>query len=267
MNNAHGFPTFDIRGVSVTAIDLASACELICRHAVDAHGEYVTVTGAHGIVESAYDERIRNSHLQAFMVVPDGMPLVWLGRMLGFRSMSRVYGPDLMAGMFANEQGRQLRHFFYGADPSVVTKLCNVLQASFGKFNLVGTYSPPMKQLGFVERDDILARIRNLKPDLVWVGLSTPKQELWMQMHMPTIGAGIAIGVGAAFNLVSGVTAQAPRWVQRSGLEWLFRLSIEPKRLFKRYLFIVPRFLFFMTEALAKHRLEMWRSVEPHGPV
>lgn len=267
MTGGRGFPTFDIKGVPVAAVDLAFAGNLLGRCAARAHGEYVTVTGAHGIVESACDERIRMAHQSAYIVVPDGMPLVWLGRLLGFGLMGRVRGADLMEFIFANEQYRRLKHFFYGASPSGIAKLCEVLQLRFGEFNLVGTYSPPMVPLGFVERDDLIAQIRDLKPDVVWVSLSTPKQEIWMQMHMPMIGSGIAIGVGAAFELVSGTVIQAPRWVQRAGLEWLFRLLLEPKRLFKRYLFIIPRFLCFMVEAWVKHWSEMWRRVNLHKPI
>jgi N-acetylglucosaminyldiphosphoundecaprenol N-acetyl-beta-D-mannosaminyltransferase len=262
-----GFSTFNIKGVSVAAVDLAFASNLIRQHATEAKGEFVTVTGAHGVVESAYDERIRHAHQMALMTVPDGMPLVWLGKLMGFRAMSRVCGSDLMEGVFANEQGRSLRHFFYGANPSVISELRSVLEERYGRFNLVGTYSPPMMPLGFSESDEVIARIRDLKPDLVWVGLSTPKQEIWMQMHMPQIGAGLAIGVGAAFDLVAGRIARAPRWIQRSGLEWLFRLLNEPRRLLRRYILIVPRFLFFLAEVLAQHWGEMWHRHRQGRPV
>jgi N-acetylglucosaminyldiphosphoundecaprenol N-acetyl-beta-D-mannosaminyltransferase len=246
------FPVFGIRGVPVAAIDLLLAREIICRHAGEARGEYVTVTGAHGIVESARDKRIQEAHCQAFLVVPDGMPLVWLGKLLGLRSMGRVRGTDLMECIFAIEEYRQLRHFFYGANPAVIAKLCDSLRKRFGEFNFVGAYSPPMKGLGFVEQDIVLAHIRDLEPHLIWVGLSTPKQELWMNMHMPKIGAGIALGVGAAFNLASGIIVDAPQWIQRMGLEWLFRLAKEPRRLYKRYIFIVPRFLYFFFDVLVR---------------
>ena len=244
------FSTFEVRNVPVAAVDLQFACDYVCKHATIAHGKYVTVTGAHGIVESAYDDRIQAAHRQAFMVLPDGMPLVWLGRMLGFRSMTRVYGPDLMERTFADPRGRRLKHFFYGSNPAVISRLCKLLRTRFGDFDLVGTYSPPMQPIGYAEREEVIAYIRECNPDLIWVGLSTPKQELWMQMHMPKIASGIAIGVGAAFDLVSGTTIQAPRWIQRSGFEWLFRLAIEPKRLFRRYIFIVPKFLQFLLQTL-----------------
>jgi N-acetylglucosaminyldiphosphoundecaprenol N-acetyl-beta-D-mannosaminyltransferase len=262
-----GFPTFNVKGISVAAVDLALASNLICQYASNANGEFVTVTGAHGIVESAYDERILHAHQMAFMTVPDGMPLVWVGKLMGFRSMSRVYGPDLMEHVFANEQYRRLRHFFYGANPPVISKLRSILEERYGHFNFVGAYSPPVRQLGFAEQDEVIARIRDLKPDLVWVGLSTPKQEIWMQMHMPRIGAGLAIGVGAAFDLLSGTIAQAPRWIQRSGFEWLFRLLKEPRRLLRRYAFVVPRFLFCLSEVLAQHWSGMSHRRERDRPI
>ena len=179
MTKNGAFPMFDVKGIPVAAVDLDFAGNFLAQYATKATGQYVT-TGAHGIVESAYNTRIRAAHQTAFMVVPDGMPLVWLGKSLGFKSMIRVYGPDLMQFIFANEKHRALRHFFYGANPSVIAKLSQSLRARFGEFNLVGSCSPPMKPLGFSEEEDVLARIRELRPHFIWVGLSTPKQELRM---------------------------------------------------------------------------------------
>ena len=240
------FRRFSVRGTAVAAIDVDRATELIGQLAAHAHGAYVTVTGAHGIVESVYDDRIREAHENASMVVPDGMPLVWLGRLLGFQSIGRVYGPDLMASVFSRPELRKLRHYFYGSTPATIDRLTAALASRFGEFNLVGTHSPPMRPVGFKEDEEILSRIRQLKPDFIWVGLSTPKQEIWLFNHMRKIGHGVGVGVGAAFDLLSGTTPQAPRWIQRSGLEWLYRLAAEPRRLFGRYLFVVPRFLYYM---------------------
>jgi N-acetylglucosaminyldiphosphoundecaprenol N-acetyl-beta-D-mannosaminyltransferase len=242
------FKTFRVRGINVAAIDVAEATDLIATLATSSRGEYVTVTGAHGIVESVYSNEILNAHQQASLVVPDGMPLVWLGRLLGFRSMGRVYGPDLMAGVFSRGDLRGLKHFFYGSTPAVHDRLKAAIGSRFGEFNLTGAYAPPIRPIGFEESDEVLAHIRALKPHIIWVGLSTPKQELWLLNHMQKIGCGVGIGVGAAFDLLSGTTTQAPRWIQRSGFEWAFRLAVEPRRLFRRYLFIVPRFLYYMAE-------------------
>jgi N-acetylglucosaminyldiphosphoundecaprenol N-acetyl-beta-D-mannosaminyltransferase len=244
--------TFKIRGIQVAAIDVYRARDEICARAPTAKGKYVTVTGAHGIVESAYDDTIREAHQKAEFVVADGMPLVWLGRVLGYAGIGRVNGPELMELIFANENYRKLRHFFYGGNPSAVSNLRDVLVSRFGEFNMIGAHSPPIKPIGFLEDEEVLARIRALKPDFVWVGLSTPKQEVWMLMHMHKIGCGIGVGVGAAFDLLSGTTRRAPRWIQRSGFEWLFRLVVEPRRLYKRYFFVIPRFFYFWVEAAIK---------------
>jgi N-acetylglucosaminyldiphosphoundecaprenol N-acetyl-beta-D-mannosaminyltransferase len=251
---AFEFETFRIRGTDVAAVDVVRASDLVGQLATSTRGAYVTVTGAHGIVESVHNEQIQEAHQRASMVVPDGMPLVWLGRLLGFNSVGRVYGPDLMSCIFSRKELRQLRHFFYGSTPDIVSKLTTTLTSRFGKFNCVGAYSPPIRPLGFSEEESVLANIRDLKPNIIWVGLSTPKQELWLHMHMQKIGGGVGIGVGAAFDLLSGVTPQAPRWIQRSGFEWLFRLAMEPRRLFKRYFFVVPQFLYFMVETLVSRR-------------
>jgi N-acetylglucosaminyldiphosphoundecaprenol N-acetyl-beta-D-mannosaminyltransferase len=247
-------PSFSIRGISIAAIDLRRASQLISARALASRGDYVTVTGAHGVVESADDDLVLRAHQEAFLVVPDGMPLVWLGRQLGFRTMDRVYGPDLMECIFSQPECRELRHFFYGGLPEVVSKLTSAIATRFGPLNVVGTYSPPMNPIGFVEDDAIIRRIRDSRPQIIWVGLSSPKQEVWLHMHMPKIGAGVGIGVGAAFDFLSGTTRQAPRWVQRSGLEWLFRVATEPRRLFWRYFFVVPRFSVMFLQTLCSQR-------------
>ena len=255
-NTATGldFKSFRVRGINVAAIDIPLATDLIQQLATSAQGAYVTVTGAHGIVESVYSERVRKAHEQAAMVVPDGMPLVWLGRLLGFNSIGRVYGPDLMESVFSRRELRQLNHLFYGSTPAVIDSLAATIRSRFGEFNLVGSFSPPVRPVGFDEDEEVISHIRQLRPHIIWIGLSTPKQEIWLLNHMHKIGTGVGIGVGAAFDLVSGTTQQAPRWIQRSGFEWLFRLFVEPRRLFRRYLFIVPRFLFYMAETVVTYR-------------
>jgi N-acetylglucosaminyldiphosphoundecaprenol N-acetyl-beta-D-mannosaminyltransferase len=247
-------PSFSMRGINIAAINLWRARQLISAHATTSRGDYVAVTGAHGIVEASDDALVQRAHQEAFLVVPDGMPLVWLGRQLGFRTMDRVYGPDLVESIFSAPECRELRHFFYGGRPEVVSSLIDALRTRFGPFNVVGTYSPPMNPVGFCEDDAIIRRIRDSSPQIIWVGLSTPKQEVWMHMHMPKIGTGVGIGVGAAFDFLSGTTRQAPRWVQRSGLEWLFRVINEPRRLFRRYLVVVPRFSFMLLQTLWSQR-------------
>jgi N-acetylglucosaminyldiphosphoundecaprenol N-acetyl-beta-D-mannosaminyltransferase len=244
---------FCIRGVDIAAIDIDVATNLIKQLAINGQGTYVTVTGAHGIVESVHSDRVRDAHAHATLVVPDGMPIVWLGRLLGFSAIGRVYGPDLMASVFSRSELRELKHFFYGSTPAVIETLISAIKSRFGEFNLVGIHSPPLRPAGFEEDQAVISHIRQLRPNIIWVGLSTPKQEIWLLNHMQKIGTGVGIGVGAAFDLLSGLTRQAPRWIQRSGCEWLFRLVVDPKRLIRRYAFVVPRFLYYMAEALIRH--------------
>jgi N-acetylglucosaminyldiphosphoundecaprenol N-acetyl-beta-D-mannosaminyltransferase len=253
---------FRVRGIDVAVLDLASAADLIEELATTARGAYVTVTGAHGIVESVYSEQVLQAHKQAALVLPDGMPLVWLGRLLGFTAIDRVYGPDLMESVFSRRELRELRHFFYGSTPDVIDRLASIIRARFGEFNLIGTHCPPVRPMGFDEDEEVITHIRQLRPQIVWVALSTPKQELWLAKHMQRIGSGVGVGVGAAFDLVSGTTRQAPVWIQRSGFEWMFRLMVEPRRLLRRYLFIVPRFLYYMLTTVVVHRWQSSRRSE-----
>jgi N-acetylglucosaminyldiphosphoundecaprenol N-acetyl-beta-D-mannosaminyltransferase len=250
-------PRFSIRGIDIAAIDISRARDFLRTLIARKPGAYLTVTGAHGIVESAYDTAVMRAHQEAAAAFPDGMPLVWLGRLIGFRSMSRVYGPDLMTAVFSVKELRQLGHFFYGGSPTAISKLRERLVLRFGDFNMVGMHCPPMLPVGFVEEEETIRRIRQLAPEFIWVGLSTPKQEVWLNMHMPRIGRGLGIGVGAAFDLLSGSVRQAPYWVQHSGFEWLFRLMMEPRRLARRYLFVIPIFAAFWIEALFME----WRKV------
>ena len=264
MSTDYGFRKFRIRGIDVAAVDVSRASDLIGWLACAHPGSYVTLTGGHGVVESVYDADVLKAHQQAFMVLPDGMPLTWLGRLLRFQSIGRVYGPDLMERIFSRQEFRELRHFFYGSKPEIISKLVNTLTARFGAFNTVGCYSPPMRPQGFEEDEQVLSRISELKPHFIWVSLSTPKQELWLSMHMKIIRSGAGVGVGAAFDFLSGTTRQAPRWIQRAGFEWLFRIATEPRRLYKRYLFVVPRFSYFILETLIKGN--KGSAIEPIDP-
>jgi N-acetylglucosaminyldiphosphoundecaprenol N-acetyl-beta-D-mannosaminyltransferase len=205
---------------------------------------YVCVSGVHGVMESQRDEALRRIHNAAGLVTPDGMPLVWLSHLKGERHVERVYGPDLMLALCARSvSGRGYRHFFYGGAPGVAERLADRLCARYPGLAVVGTYTPPFRQLTAAEDDDVVRRIDAAAPDIVWVGLSTPKQERWMHAHVGRLSAPAIIGVGAAFDFHAGLKKQAPRWMQRTGLEWSFRLMTEPRRLWRRYLTNNPMFV------------------------
>lgn len=205
--------------------------------------QYVCVTGVHGVMESQSDESLRAIHNQAGLVTPDGMPLVWLSRLRGANHVDRVYGPDLMLACCQRSVQHGWRHFLFGGAPGVPDLLSDRLQRRFPGIKIVGTLSPPFRPLSDREDEDIVRVINEARPDIVWVGLSTPKQERWMAAHLNRLQARVLLGVGAAFDFHAGLKRQAPRWMQQVGMEWLFRLATEPRRLWRRYLTNNPRFI------------------------
>jgi N-acetylglucosaminyldiphosphoundecaprenol N-acetyl-beta-D-mannosaminyltransferase len=232
----------DILGVQVSAINLADAVETIERWIREGSRNYVCVTGVHGVMESRSDERLRDIHNRAGLVTPDGMPLVWILRLLGKRRTERIYGPDLLRKLTATSALRGDRQFYYGGADGVAEKLKQALTTAYPGLQVAGTLCPPFRQLTREEDDAVVDAINAARPDIVWVGLSTPKQERWMASHLGRIDAPVMIGVGAAFDFLAGTKRQAPLWMQRNGLEWLFRLCSEPGRLWRRYAYIVPGF-------------------------
>jgi len=233
----------NVLGVGVSAIDMTLALETIDRWIVRREQHYVCATGVHGVMESQADEVLRRIHNRAGLVTPDGMPMVWLSWLRGERHVDRVYGPDLLAACCERSIARGYRHFFYGGGAGVAELLVERLRARFPGLEVVGTCTPPFRPLSADEDEDVVRQINNTEPDIVWVGLSTPKQERWMAEHAGRVRAPVLVGVGAAFDFHAGLKKQAPRWMQRAGLEWLFRLATEPRRLWRRYLVNNPAFV------------------------
>jgi N-acetylglucosaminyldiphosphoundecaprenol N-acetyl-beta-D-mannosaminyltransferase len=233
----------DILGVGVSAINMGDAIAVIEQWIEQRTPNYVCITGVHGVMESRKDSRLCDIHNQAGLVTPDGMPLVWMSRWLGSTRVERVYGPDLMRTISALSPARGYRHFYFGGAPGVANRLAAALVAANPGLKVVGTLCPPFRALTLEEDAEAVAQINATDPDIVWVGLSTPKQEYWMASHIGQINAPVLIGVGAAFDFLAGTKKQAPAWMQRNGLEWLFRLCAEPRRLWRRYAYIVPQFL------------------------
>jgi N-acetylglucosaminyldiphosphoundecaprenol N-acetyl-beta-D-mannosaminyltransferase len=243
----------NILGVGVSAINMAQALQTIDAWIQRREQHYVCVTGVHGIMESQRDAQLKQIHNEAGLVTPDGMPLVWLSRLKGFSWVERVYGPDLMFAVFQQSLVKGYRHYFYGGDKGVAEVLVARLKTQFPGLQVAGNWSPPFRPLTRDEDEDSIQVINRSEPDIVWIGLSTPKQEYWMHEHLGRISAPVMIGVGAAFDFRAGVKKQAPRWMQRSGLEWSFRLLNEPRRLWRRYLINNPLFVWMiLLEALSK---------------
>jgi N-acetylglucosaminyldiphosphoundecaprenol N-acetyl-beta-D-mannosaminyltransferase len=233
----------NILGVGVSAINMAQALDVIDDWIATRTPNYVCVSGVHGVTESLRSAELRAIHNGAGLVTPDGMPLVWLSRARGAHHVERVYGPDLLLACCARSEERGYRHFFYGGGDGVAERLAARLRERFPRLRVAGCLSPPFRPLRADEVEATARRIAASQPDIVWVGLSTPKQERWMHANVGRVGAPVLIGVGAAFDFHAGLKRQAPRWMQRSGTEWLFRLLCEPRRLWRRYLVNNPTFV------------------------
>jgi N-acetylglucosaminyldiphosphoundecaprenol N-acetyl-beta-D-mannosaminyltransferase len=233
----------NVLGVGVSAINMDMALARIQQALEKKAKGYVCVTGVHGVSEAQSDAEFRQILNQAFLCTPDGMPLVWVGRLKGQQHMARVYGPDLMLAVLALSEQTGWRHFLYGGGNGTAQTLRARLEERFPKLQIVGTYQPPFRPLNAEERAALEETIRVARPDVMWIGLSTPKQERFMAEHLPKLDVTLMFGVGAAFDFFAGKVRQAPRWMQRSGLEWFFRLCCEPGRLWKRYLKNNPLFI------------------------
>jgi len=236
-------PTINILGVGVSAINLETALAAVTGALARKQNGYICVTGVHGVSEAQSDESFRQILNRAFLCTPDGMPLVWVGRMRGQKQMGRVYGPDLMLALLEASQVAGYRHYFYGGADGTVAALCDRLQARFPKLQIAGSYQPPFRPLNPEEEKDLREQVRAARPDVMWIGLSTPKQEKFMAEYLGKLEVTLMLGVGAAFDFHAGRLPQAPRWMQRSGLEWLFRFGCEPRRLWRRYFTNNPLFL------------------------
>lgn len=211
--------------------------------AVDAGPKgYVRVTGMHGIMESRDDAKLQRILNNAFLCTPDGMPTVWLGQAKG-HAMERVYGPDFTLALLQATQNQPVRHFFFGGAAGVAAGLKDKMEARFPGLQVVGTYCPPFRPLNPIEREELRALVESSRADILWVGLSTPKQERFTAEYLPELPVKVMIGISAAFDFLIGLAIQAPRWMMRAVLEWFFRLVTGPKRLWRRHLLQVPRFV------------------------
>ncbi len=241
--NSGRLPRANVLGVGVHAVDMARAVDTIAV-AVSSHSKgYVCATGVHGVMEAQRDPGLREIFSRALLVVPDGMPTVWMGRLQGLRQMHRVFGPDLMLAVMADPTLQTCSHFLYGGADGVVDQLERSLRRRFPAIRIVGTWTPPYRPLNQAEERDLSERISRLRPDICWIGLSTPKQERFMAEYLPRLDATLMIGVGAAFDFHTGRLKDSPTWVKQLGLQWLHRLFQEPARLWKRYLINNPVFL------------------------
>lgn len=227
-------PRGNILGVGAHAVDLAGAVKILTDWVAEEQVRRVCLVPAHSVMDARDDPGFRRILNASDLVAPDGMAIVWLLRAQGLPA-GRVYGPDLLRAACETGVALGWRHYFYGGGPGVSDALAARLVAEFPGLQVAGTASPPFGELSKEEEEPYLEAIRDARPDIVWVGLGAPKQERWIATHARALGRGVFVGVGAAFDFLSGGKPQAPRVLQRLGLEWLFRLVSEPRRLWRRY--------------------------------
>jgi N-acetylglucosaminyldiphosphoundecaprenol N-acetyl-beta-D-mannosaminyltransferase len=224
-----------VLGIPVDPLDMESALGRIAEELRARRKGYVCLIGVHGIMEAQRDAGLAQVYARATLMVPDGTPTVWIGHWQGFSNMQRVTGPDLMLEIFRRRDFAHFTHFLYGGKEGVAEDLRDRLVRKFPWVRIVGTHTPPYRDLTQDEEDSLAVRIRELKPDLIWVGISTPKQERFMMRFLPLLDSTLMFGVGAAFDFHTGRIKDAPPWVKSAGLQWLHRLIQDPRRLFWRY--------------------------------
>ncbi len=219
------------------------------------HSRCISATGAHGLVEAQKDDFLKSILQQFYWNLPDGMPLVWWGRLKGYSQMDRCYGPDFFAALMQATSSMEVAHFFCGGKPGVAEELKTATELKWGNKNVAVTYSPPYSPMQETDWAELVLRINESQAKVIWIGLSTPKQEKFAYELSMRVKVKFIITVGAAFDFHTGRLAQAPNWMQRAGLEWFFRLVKEPRRLWKRYIEIVPKFAILAMVDLVKHYL------------
>ena len=230
------WPSFKVLGIRVDAVQIPDVINQMEQWIKEKSlGHFIAVTNAHVVTEARRESSFKQVLGLADLVVPDGMPLIWLGRQRGYPLKRRVYGPELME-TFLKETGPKYRHFLYGGARGLPERLSGVLSKRFQGIRFVGAHSPPFRPLTSKEDEEVVELIKKAAPDVLWVGLGAPKQERWMYEHKERLRVPVMVGVGAAFDFLAGVKSQSPRWMQEHGLEWLWRLMSEPRRLWRRYL-------------------------------
>jgi N-acetylglucosaminyldiphosphoundecaprenol N-acetyl-beta-D-mannosaminyltransferase len=233
----------NILGVGVNPLDLSSAVSSALSFLDTNKKGYICVTGMHGIMEAQADPELLGIQNNSLLTTPDGIPTVWIGRLDGHHAMKQVRGADFMLGLCEASVAGGARHFLYGGKPGVAKLLRDVLTLRYPGIQIVGTYTPPFRPLNTMEEGDLQRQLAELKVDILWCGISTPKQERFMARYIHFLPVRLMVGVGAAFDLNAGLLNDSPVWVQKCGLQWAHRLWQEPRRLWKRYLLNIPRFL------------------------
>jgi N-acetylglucosaminyldiphosphoundecaprenol N-acetyl-beta-D-mannosaminyltransferase len=237
---------FDVIGTPVSAATRVSAQQGVLDAVAAGQGGYICFVNVHLAVAAREDGAVRRALAESVLSLPDGRPVYAAGRLKGVAPLEAVPGPDFMEAMLARRDARPLRHYFLGGRPEVLQGLTAAIARRHPTAVVAGTCSPPFRELSATEWSGILREVAAAKPDLIWVGLGAPKQELFMHRHAVELRPAVLLGVGAAFDFAAGAVRRAPGWMRRSGLEWCFRLVSEPRRRWRRYAYTNTMFLAYL---------------------
>lgn len=243
-----------VLGTKISATNLKNAILYVEDCIKRGSKTYICIAPVSTVVDAQGNDEYRRIINNSGMTTPDGMPLVWLGKLKGEHIIERTYGPDLMLALCEQGQKKGYKHYLYGGTENTCSLLRKVLKKKFPDIEIKGHQAPPFRPSRAQEDEGVIDEINRLNPDILWVGLGSPKQDYWMHQHREKLNVPIMIGVGAAFDFIAGTKRQAPLWMRHCGLEWLFRLCCEPRRLWKRYLFGNTRFIYFLIKDMMKKR-------------
>jgi N-acetylglucosaminyldiphosphoundecaprenol N-acetyl-beta-D-mannosaminyltransferase len=236
-----------ILGVKVHATSMDRTLSRLESAITNREKGYVCVTGVQGVMEAQMDPNLKRIINHAILTIPDGRPTVWVGWLRGLFQMRQVTGPTMMLRLCALSPEKGYTHFFYGGNDGVAEQLRDALTQRFPGLKVVGTYTPPFRPLTTDEEAALISKVAQSKPDFFWVGLSTPKQERFMDQYMSKLETRVMVGVGAAFDIHTGRIKDAPYWMKLTGVQWMHRIWQDPKRLWKRYLVNNPKFVYLIT--------------------
>jgi len=248
-------PTIDILDIAIHTTCLSQTIQTISQWIQKNQQHYVCVRDVHGIIRCQKDPFLKQIHDNSGLTVPDGIPLVWIGRMMGYNQMGRVYGPDLMKLLCQISVKKGFTHCLYGGKTiAQVQALKQHLEKEYKGIQINGAFCPPFSSFAAFDDNQLLAHLNSNKVDILWIGVGTPKQEYIMAHLKKHTQTNVIIGVGAAFDILLNIQSDAPDWIKLIGLQWLFRAIQNPKRLGKRYIKVVPSFIFLMLRQWLKNR-------------
>ncbi len=233
----------DVFDIPTTAQPFQYAIETLLQYLEDDRTHYVSTCTVATLMQAKDTPLIRHALDEADMVCADGMPIVWMQKRLGCKHAERVYGPDVLLALCQATENTNITHYFYGGLGDVPHRMVDELLKKFPNLNIIGSDAPPFIDINNEPQQATIEQLNSINADVIWVGLGSPKQDLWMMRYHPHLNTRLLIGVGAAFDFIAGIKPQAPRWMQRSGLEWLYRLFSEPRRLWRRYFVYNSRFI------------------------